>query len=276
MSLSLRRLLVASCLVGTTLGPVVATTSAGATTTRQLGVVASVLKTADTSLGSIRQFFLCGTATCKKDRATLMKTAATAMNALLRQAEGATSPRVQTKYRTAMDQFASDVHLLNGSYREYFVTTSSVTLSGLTGNVFYLTSDIASDVNVLRAKEQGHPVSFDLWVEGEAATLVAMQTDASALQSKSATVSIGIYANQLLENGAREMLAQATGPVASFNSLLKAFARNQLRISQSEVLFLRKEKAPMTETQVANLNVTVAAEFAALIKTETALVKKKK
>jgi hypothetical protein len=31
----------------------------------------------------------------------------------------------------------------------------------------------------------------------------------------------------------------------------------------------------MTETQVANLNVTVAAEFASLIKTETALVKKK-
>jgi hypothetical protein len=248
---------------------------ASSTTTPAPGGVASILKSADASLGSVRQFFLCGTAKCKKERATLMTSAATAMKALLRQAQGATSPHVQTKYRPAMRQFASDVHSLDASYREYFVTTSSVTLSGLTGNVFYLTSDLASDVNVLRAKEQGHPVTFNLWVEGEAATLVAMQTDASALQSSTATVSIGIYANQLLEDAAQEMLAQANGPNASFNTLLKAFAHNQLRISQSEVLFLHNKKAPMTEKQVANLNVTVAAEFAKLIKTETALVKKK-
>jgi hypothetical protein len=148
-------------------------------------------------------------------------------------------------------------------------------LSGLTGNVFYLTSDVAADINVLRAREKAATVNFSLWVEGEAATLVAMQTDASALQSSTATVSIGIYANQLLEAGAHEMLAQATGPNAPFNALLKEFARSQLRISQSEVLFLQNKKAPMTETQVANLNVTVAAEFSKLIKDESALVKKK-
>src|ERR1019366_4456150 len=107
------------------------------------------------------------------------------------------------------------------------------------------------------------------------ATLVAMQTDASALQSSTATTSIGIYANQLLEAESTEMVLHATGPNSSFNKQLKTFAHNQLRISQSEILFLQGKKAPMTETQVANLNVSVAAEFAALIKNETALVKKK-
>jgi hypothetical protein len=131
-------------------------------------------------------------------------------------------------------------------------------------------------VNVLSAVEKGKTVAFNLWVEGEAATLVAMQTDASALQASTATTSIGIYANQLLEAESHEMLAHAHGPNASFNALLQSFAHNQLRISQSEILFLQGKKAPMTETQVANLNVSVASEFAKLIKTETALVKKKK
>jgi hypothetical protein len=48
-----------------------------------------------------------------------------------------------------------------------------------------------------------------------------------------------------------------------------------LRISQSEILYLQGKKAPMTEQQVANLNVIVTAEFAKLIKTESALIKKK-
>lgn len=273
MSLSLRRVTVVTCLVLASLGLVLPASAADATPSP--GAVASILNSTDGYLGNIRQFFLCGSATCKKERATLTKVAARAMNSLLDQARGATSSHLQRKYVDTMRQFALDVHLLDQSYREYFVTPSSVTLSGLTGNVFYLTSDLASDVNVLRAKEQGHPVSFNLWVEGEAATLVAMQTDASALQSSTATVSIAVYANQLLENCASEMLAQANGPDPSFNNLLKNFARNQRRISQSEVLFLKKKKAPMTEAQVATLNVTVAAEFAKLIKTESALVKKK-
>lgn len=71
------------------------------------------------------------------------------------------------------------------------------------------------------------------------------------------------------------MIAHADGPNASFNAQLATFARNQLRISTSEILFLQGKKAPMTEAQVATLNVTVSAQFAALIKSETALVKKK-
>jgi len=237
--------------------------------------VSSILANTDNYLTSVRTYFLCSTATCKKDRAALLKSSQSAMTKLTAQQVSASASNVASKYRAVISLFVTDMKNLEASYREYFITTSTVTLSGLVGNIFYLTSDVGSDVNVLRAATKNTVATFNLWVEGEAATLVAMQTDASALQSSTATTSIGIYANQLLQAESTEMILHATGPNASFNTLLTTFAHNQLRISQSEILFLQGKKAPMTETQVANLNVSVAAEFAALIKAETALVKKK-
>jgi hypothetical protein len=273
MSLSSRRFTALGCLVVACLSPLISEPSAGAVTPQ--AIVPSILANTDNYLTSVRTYFLCSTAACKKNRATLLKSSQSAMTKLTAQQANASTASVPSKYRPMISLFVTDMKNLEASYREYFVTSSTVTLSGLVGNIFYLTSDVGSDVNVLRAASKNSTVTFNLWVEGEAATLVAMQTDASALQSSTATTSIGIYANQLLEAESTEMVLHATGPNSSFNRQLKTFAHNQLRISQSEILFLQGKKAPMTETQVANLNVSVAAEFAALIKNETALVKKK-
>jgi hypothetical protein len=257
------------------ISPVIAAGNAGATAPATKSPVQSILSESSTYLTRIRTYFLCSTAKCKKDRTSLLKTAKTSMGLLSQQASVATRAKVQSRYRPALALFESDVDLLQNSYDVFFHTTSSATLSGEVGNVFYLTSDIESDVNVLHAAEKKSTVSFNLWVVGEAATLVAMQTDASALQSSSATTSIGIYANQLLEAESHALLAHAHGPNTSFNALIDTFAHNQLRISQSEILYLQGKKAPLSETQVANLNVSVSSEFAALIKAETKLVKKK-
>jgi hypothetical protein len=248
---------------------------AGASTTAPKSAVQSILSKTDTYLTNIRTFFLCSSTKCKNERSALLKSAQNSMNSLSAQATMASKASVQHKYHSAVALFVTDVGLLRASYQQYFTTTSTDTLSGMVGNVFYLTSQVGSDVNVIRAEEQNAKVSFKLWVEGEAATLVAMQTDAGALQSSSATTAIGIFANQLLEEASNEMLRHANGPNASFNTMLKNFAHNQLRISQSEILFLQGKKAPMTETQVANLNVTLSAEFSKIIKTETTLVKQK-
>ena len=273
MSHSLRRFTALSGLVAASVVPLISAPSADAANAPP--IVSSILANTDNYLTTVRTYFLCSTATCKKDRSTLLKSAQTAMGKLTAQQVSASSSSVASKYRASISLFVTDMKNLEASYHEYFITTSTVTLSGLVGNIFYLTSDVVSDVNVLRAASTNTTVTFNLWAEGEAATLVAMQTDASALQSSTATTSIGIYANQLLEAEATEMILHATGPNPSFNTQLTTFAHNQLRISQSEILYLQGKKAPMTETQVANLNVSVAAEFASLIKTETALVKKK-
>jgi len=252
-----------------------AVTSAPAGASAPTSVVTGILAHTDAYLTHVRTYFLCSSAKCKAERSTLLKSAQSSMSGLLAQERAAAKATVAPKYRASLTLFVGDVRSLEASFHEYFITASTVTLSGLVGNIFYLTSDVGSDVNVMRAASTNTAVTFKLWVEGEAATLVAMQTDASALQSSTATKSIGIYANQLLEAEATSMAAHANGPNKSFNNLLKNFAHNQQRISRSEILFLQGKKAPMTETQVANLNVTVAAEFASLIKTETALVKKK-
>ncbi len=276
MSKSLRRFAALGALAVATMSPLVSSPAASAaTSTPPQSVVVSVLNNTANYLTSVRTYFLCNSAKCKSERSTLLKGAQSAMTKLSAQAAAATQASVQLKYRGALKLFVSDMHLLAASYRVYFTTTSTVTLSGDIGNIFYLTSDIGTDVNVLRAAERGATVSFNLWVEGEAATLVAMQTDASALQSSTATTSIGIYANQLLEQECGSMIQHANGPNASFNTQLTTFAHNQMRISQSEILFLQGKKAPMTEAQVATLNVSVSAQFAALIKSETALVRKK-
>ena len=268
-------MVILGCLVISSVSPLLAVASASATVAPAKAIVPSILTTTDGYLTSVRTFFLCGSAKCKRERLTLVTRARSSMTQLNAQAAQAATAKVQRKYRSTISLFVTDERLLAKSYREYFVTTSTATLSGLVGNIFFLTSDVGSDVNVISAADKNKPVSFNLWVEGEAATLVAMQTDAGALQSSTATVSIGIYANQLLEGECHEMLAHAHGPNSSFNLMLQQFAHNQLRVSQSEILFLRGKKAPLSETQVANLNVGMQAEFAKLIKTETALVKKK-
>jgi len=273
MSHSLRRVATVVGVVIASLSPLAVVPSAGATSSTS--IVPGILAHTDNYLTSVRTYFLCSTAKCKAERSTLLKSAHSAMTKLSAQEAVAAKAHVSSRYRASVGLFVVDMRNLAASFHEYFITTSTVTLSGLVGNIFYLTSDVGSDVNVMRAASKNTPVSFKLWVEGEAATLVAMQTDASALQSSTATKSIGIYANQLLEAESASMAAHANGPNASFNTMLKKFAHNQRRISQSEILFLQGKKAPMTETQVANLNVSVAAEFASLIKTETALVKKK-
>jgi hypothetical protein len=275
MSLSLRRLTALAGLVATVAVPVVNAPSAGATSVSHPSVVADIVANTDNYLTNVRKYFLCGTASCKKDRTALLKSAQSSMSALVAQSTNAATESVQPKYRSSVALFEADVRLLNDSYREFFVTKSTVTLSGVVGNVFYLTSFVGSDVNVMQAVEHGTTVAFNKWVEGEAATLVAMQTDAGALQASSSSTSIGIYANQLLEAEAHAMVAHANGPNRTFNVQLTTFAHNQLRISQSEILYLQHKTAPLNETQVANLNVTVSAEFAQLIKSETALVKKK-
>lgn len=276
MSISLRRYVALASLVVASTSPLVAAPSANAASATSKSVVVNILTGTDGYLTKVRTFFLCTTAKCKKERSTLLKSAQSSMTNLSAQAATASKASVQKEYRATLKLFVTDVHLLASSYHVYFTTTSTVTLSGDVGNIFYLTSEIGSDVNVLRAAEKNAAVTFNLWVEGEAATLVAMQTDASALQSSTATTAIGIYANQLLQQECASMIVHADGPNAAFNAQLVKFAHNQARISQSEILFLQGKKAPLTETQVASLNVTVAAEFAQLIKSETALVKKKK
>ena len=273
MSHLLRRFVALGCLVLASVGPFVSAPGAGATPPR--AIVPSILLSTDSYLTSIRTFFLCGSVKCKKERTRLLIRAESAMQRLHAQAEVGARARVQHKYRADVSLFVLDVRLLFTSYREYFTTTSTATLSGLVGNIFYLTSDVGADVNVISAVERHRHVAFRLWVEGEAATLVAMQTDAGALQSSTATKSIGILANQLLEGECTQMLRHADGPDSSFNSLLRQFARNQSRVSQSEILFLEGKKAPLTETEVANLNVRMQGEFSRLVKTETALVKRK-
>ncbi|MBW4029600.1 MAG: hypothetical protein HIU57_02835 [Acidobacteria bacterium] len=273
MSHPLRRVAATLAIAVASLVPVITGTSAGAATSPS--IVSSILAHTDNYLTSVRTYFLCTTAKCKKERPTLLKSARSAMSGLSAQESTAAAAHIPSKYRASVDLFVTDMRNLRASFHEYFITASTVILSGLVGNIFYQTSDVGSDVNLLRAVSKNTPVSFKLWVEGEAATLVAMQTDAAALQSSTATKSIGIYANQLLEAESTAMAAHANGPDRSFNTLLKNFAHHQQRISQSEILFLQGKKAPMSETQVANLNVTVAAEFASLIKAETALVKKK-
>ncbi|NNN09514.1 MAG: hypothetical protein HKL85_10035 [Acidimicrobiaceae bacterium] len=276
MSFSLRRFVALGALGATAISSLLVTTDASAaTTTAPQGIVASILGNTNGYLTSVRTYFLCNTAKCKTQRSALLKSAQGAMTKLSAQAVMASGASVQQKYRSAVDLFVSDVHLLAKSYNVFFTTTSTVTLSGEVGNIFYLTSDIGTDVNMLSAAEKSATATFNLWVEGEAATLVAMQTDASALQSSTATASIGIFANQLLELACTSMVAHANGPNKSFNTQLTTFANNQTRIAQSEILFLQGKKAPMTEVEVASLNVTVSAQFAALVKSETALVKKK-
>ncbi len=271
---SLRHIATLGGLAVVVVSPLVVAPSAGASTTSS-GIVASILGTSDQYLTSLRTYFLCTSAKCKSERSTLERNARTAMAKISAQSARAVTAHVAPKYHGALTLFVSDVRQLAKSFHVYFTTTSTVTLSGEVGNIFFQTSDIGTDVNVLRAAARNTRVSFKDWVEGEAATLVAMQTDASALQSSTATAAIGIYANQLLSQECTSMIAHANGPNATFNRQLAAFARNQARISQSEILFLEGKKAPMTEAQVASLNVKVAAQFAALIKSESALVKKK-
>lgn len=270
---TLRRATVAACLVALSADSLGTIPAANASTVTLPSTVTKILANTDSYITSIRTFFLCNSATCKQQRAILLRDAQAAMAKLGAQTVSLPSPGTPSKYAASLKLFVSDVALLTNSFRTYFTTTSTVTLSGDVGNIFYLTSDIGSDVNELRALSQNAHVTFKLWVEGEAATLVAMQTDSSSLQSSTTTAQIGIMANQLLEQECRAMISHAGGPSATFDAQLVHFANDQAKVSHSEILFLQAKVAPMSEEQVAGLNVKVAAEFAVLVKSETVLIK---
>ena len=274
MIINFRRAAMVTCLVALSAGSLGTIPVADASTATVPSAVAKILASTDSYITSIRTYFLCNSVTCKQQRTTLLHDAQVAMAKLTAQTVALPSTDIASKYDASLKLFFSDVTLLLNSFDAYFTTTSTVTMSGDVGNIFYLTSDIGSDVNVLRALSQNAHVTFKLWVEGEAATLVAMQTDASALQSSSATTQVGIMANQLLEQECHVMISHASGPNATFDSQLVHFANDQAKVSDNEILFLRGKVAQISEAQVAALNVKVAAEFAALVKSETALIKK--
>ena len=176
MTLPLRRVTVALALaVG--LATVAVPSAVGATTTHHPTAISYVEHSADGDLARVRQYFLCSSATCKHDHAALKTAAASSMGRLRTQGAALRPARAAHVLRPALTLFVADVRLLETSYRAYFTATSSVKVSGLVGNVFYLTEDLASDVNVVKAAATKKKVSFSLWVVGEAATLLDMQTD---------------------------------------------------------------------------------------------------
>ena len=261
------------CLLALCAGSIGVIPVAGASTAKVPRTITTIFANTDSYVTSIRTYFLCNSATCKGQRATLLHDAEVAMDKLTAEMLALPSSGTPTNYDDSLKLFVTDVALLTNSFRADFTTTSTVSLSSDVGDIFCLTSDIGSDLSVLRALSQDAHVTFNLLVEGEAATLVAMQTVASALQSSSATTQVGIMANQLLEQECRVMISHASGPNLSLDAELVHFGDDQSKVSESEILFWQGKAASMSETQVAALNVKVAAEFSALVKSETTLIK---
>lgn len=235
----------------------------------------AVAKNAFGYINTIRNYFFCVSATCKKNRATDEVASGKAMKALMAEAQSMSAQALPTTQRALAKKFVTDVHALSSAYLAYPKQSSAQDIARNTASIYYQSANVGSDTYLISVAVKGDPVKFPQWSVGAIAVLYAMQLDTQALNSKTATATDALYASQNLENEAMTLAADANGPNAKFNTLIKTFARTQLTVSTNAIALLEHKKATLSNATLSALSTMLGQQFTQIVTMEKALVKKK-
>lgn len=235
----------------------------------------AVAKSAFGYINTIRNYFFCVSATCKKNRASDEVASGKAMKALVAQAQALSAKVWPTKERAITKKFVTDVNALSNAYLAYPKQSSAQAIARNTASIYYQSANVGSDTYVITAAVKGTKVKFPQWSVGAVAVLYAMQLDTQALNAKTATAADALYASQNLESEAATLTADANGPNAKFNTLIKTFARTQLTVSTNAIALLEHKKATLSNGALSALSTMLGQQFTQIVTLEKSLVKKK-
>jgi len=240
---------------------------------KPVSVTKTIVANADTYVNSIRDYFFCQTATCKKNKATEKSAAASGMTALVNEATAASTATIPSSQKAVVAKFINDVELLANAYLAYPKESSSGDIARNTGLLYYQSANVGSDAYLLSTLVNGGKVAYVPWSVGAVAVLYAMQLDAQALNAKSATVAQDVFASQDLQSEAASLLTDANGPSASFNALIKQFATIQLQVSAQEIRVLEGKKASLSSSKISALGTQLGTLFSKIVASQKALSK---
>ncbi len=226
----------------------------------------------DSDVNTIRSYFFCSSAACKKNDAIASTNAAAAMNEL----DGdVTKLNLMSSVgqRPFLTKLANDVQALQDVYSNYATQTSTVQVAKNTGIIYYETANIYSDLYLLSSTIRKFKPSFATWSFGAVAVLYTMQVDTQVIDAKSSSAATDIATNLDLEQDARALKADANGPNKVFNSLLVTFANTQSDVSRDENALLEKKKL-LVSNSVLNGDVKkLESDFNAIVKLQKSLAK---
>lgn len=258
-------------LVSSSLLPVASTSLASASAP---SATSAISKNAYGYINTIRNYFFCVSATCKKNRATNEIASGKAMKALMTEAQAASTKMVPTKQEAPVKKFVADVGALSDAYIAYPKQSSAQAIARNTASIYYQSANVGSDAYLLSVALNGGTVHFAQWCVGAIAVLYAMQLDTQALNAKSTSVSDDIYASQNLQSEAMTLEGDANGPSAKFNALLTTFAKTQLTVSSNELAILNHGKASLSNAAITALSTMLGQQFTEIVTLEKSLVKK--
>jgi hypothetical protein len=226
-------------------------------------------------INTIRNYFFCVSAICKKNRASDEVASGKAMKALVAEARMLSTKVWPAKEEAIAIKFVTDVGALSNAYIAYPKETSAQAIARNTASIYYQSANVGSDTYLMTVALKGGPVKFPQWSVGAIAVLYAMQLDTQALNAKSATASDALYASQNLEREATILNADANGPNAQFNTLIKTFARTQLTVSTNAIALLEHKKVTLSNGALSALSTMLGQQFTQIVTLEKSLVKKK-
>lgn len=245
----------------------------GASAASGSGETRIIARNADTYVNSIRAYFFCQTATCKKTRNAEKTAAAAGMRALVAEAKTVSVGSVPSGQKAVVAKFVADVGLLAAAYTAYPQESGAQAIAKNTGLIYYQSANVGSDTYLLSVEVNGGSVAYVPWSVGAVAVLYAMQLDTQALNVKSATVGNDISACQNLEREATSLASDANGPNARFNSLIAAFAKTQEEVSANEILILRGQKALISNSKLSSLSDSLGKQFKQIVDLQSTLSK---
>lgn len=234
----------------------------------------AIAKNAYGYVNTIRNYFFCVSATCKKAHAANEIASGRAMQALVMETRAVSAKAVPSKQKAAVKKFVTDVSALSNAYIAYPKESSAPAIARNTASIYYQSANVGSDAYLLSVPVSGGTVHFAPWCVGAVAVLYAMQLDTQALNAKSTTTADALYASQGLQSEAATLAGDANGPSAKFNTLLKTFARTQLTVSSNEVAILKHKKTSLSTATLSALSTMLGQQFSQIVTLEKSLAKK--
>ena len=249
--------------------------SAGLASASSPSPTSTITKDAYGHVNTIRNFFFCVSAKCKKARATNEIASGKAMKALVLEAQSVSATTVPAKQKTLVKKFVTDVSALSKAYVAYPKQSSAQAIARNTASIYYQSANVGSDAYLFSVALDGGTARFAQWSVGAVAVLYAMQLDTQTLNSKSTSIADDIFASENLQSEATTLEGDTNGPSAKFNTLLTTFAKTQFTVSSNDLAILEHKKLSLSTAALTALSTSLGQRFSEIVTLEKSLVKKK-
>ncbi|MGD1013642.1 MAG: hypothetical protein ABR963_04545 [Acidimicrobiales bacterium] len=225
------------------------------------------------SVNTIRGYFFCSSAACKKDKSAEGKKATLAMNYLEGEAVALQPSRAPSAQRPILKKFVADVKSLAKVYAAYSSQTTSNEVTRNTGILYYESANVGSDIYLMTSVVAGSKILFADWGVGAVAVLYTMQIETQVVSAKTSGVATVIAASLDLEQDAAALIKDANGPNQQFNDLLVTFAKTQTAVCKAENDILEKKKSSLTSAILKADIASLSSQFTKIVDLEKSLAK---